>query len=61
MRKDVTVTYFSDIIGRFDREKGKIYGVSVITEGKAKGMISWLIPRLSWRSSKRLRTCPMGG
>lgn len=37
MRNDVKVTYFSDIIGRFDREAGKIYGVSVITEGKAKG------------------------
>lgn len=37
MRQDVKVTYFSDIIGRFDRDAGKIYGVSVITEGKAKG------------------------
>jgi hypothetical protein len=37
MRQDIKVTYFSDIIGRFDREAGKIFGVSVITEGKAKG------------------------
>lgn len=37
MRQDVKVTYFSDIIGRFDKQAGKIYGVSVITEGKAKG------------------------
>lgn len=34
---EVKVTYFSDILGRFDKEAGKIYGVSVITEGKAKG------------------------
>ncbi len=37
MRQDVKVTYFSDIIGRFDKQAGKIYGVSVITEGQAKG------------------------
>jgi len=37
MRQDIKVTYFSDIIGRFDKQAGKIYGVSVITEGKAKG------------------------
>jgi hypothetical protein len=37
VRQDVKVTYFSDIIGRFDKQAGKIYGVSVITEGKAKG------------------------
>lgn len=37
MRNDIKVIYFSDIIGRFDKDKGKIYGVSVITEGKAKG------------------------
>lgn len=36
-RADVKVTYFSDIIGRFDKQAGKIFGVSVITEGKAKG------------------------
>jgi hypothetical protein len=34
---EVKVTYFSDILGRFDKQAGKIYGVSVITEGKAKG------------------------
>jgi hypothetical protein len=34
---EVKVTYFSDILGRFDKEAGKIFGVSVITEGKAKG------------------------
>jgi hypothetical protein len=37
MRQDVKVTYFSDILGRFDKQAGKIYGVSVITEGQAKG------------------------
>jgi hypothetical protein len=37
MRQDVKVTYFSDIVGRFDKQAGKIYGVSVITEGQAKG------------------------
>jgi hypothetical protein len=37
MRADAKITYFSDIIGRFDRDAGKIYGVSVITEGKARG------------------------
>jgi hypothetical protein len=37
MRDELKVTYFSDILGRFDRDAGKIYGVSVITEGKAKG------------------------
>lgn len=37
MRQDIKVTYFSDILGRFDKQAGKIYGVSVITEGKAKG------------------------
>lgn len=36
-RQEIKVTYFSDIVGRFDQENGKIYGVSVITEGKAKG------------------------
>lgn len=37
MSTEVKVTYFSDILGRFDKEAGKVYGVSVITEGKAKG------------------------
>lgn len=37
MKNEVKVTYFSDILGRFDKQAGVIRGVSVITEGKAKG------------------------
>lgn len=34
---DQPITYFSHIIGRFDRNDGVIHGVSIITQGAAKG------------------------
>lgn len=54
------VTYFSDIIGRFDKNAGKIFGVSVITEGKAKGHDLVVDSQTLMEIKKAAESCPDG-
>jgi hypothetical protein len=57
---EVKVTYFSDILGRFDKDSGKIYGVSVITEGKAKGHDLIVDSQTLMEIKEAAESCPDG-